>query len=89
MTKRGRLEIIKDILQIIQNNRGEINITPLLRKTNLSSKQFYKYLEEIKNKNFITEKTLLQNKKILLTIRGNKFLEKYKTIINFIQEFEL
>jgi len=89
MAKRERLEIIKDILETIRKNHGEINITPLLRKSNLSSKQFYKYFQEIKNKKFIHEKKDNQNKKIKLTQKGNLFLEKYKTIINFIQEFKL
>ena len=87
--KRGRLEIIRDILGIIEKNHGEINITPLLRKTNISSKNFYEYLREIKEKGFIEEIKRNDKKKIKLKDKGRKYLEKYQTIVNFINEFEL
>ncbi len=89
MAKRGRLEIIKDILSIIQSNQNSIKITPLIRKSNLSSSNFYEYHSELLEKNFIKEATRSNNKFISLTDKGLKFLEKYKTIIRFIDEFEL
>jgi len=87
MTKRNRLEIIKDILRIIKENHS-IRPTPLLRKSNLSSSRFKKYHSELINKKFI-EETYGKNKKIKLTEKGQKYLEKYLTIISFIDEFEL
>ena len=87
MVKRNRLEIIKDILKIIQDNPN-IKHTPLLRKTNISSSRFKEYYLELINKEFIKE-TIGKNKYIILTERGKKYLEKYQTIINFIEEFEL
>lgn len=89
MQKRNRLEIIKDILQIIQKNHGEINLTPLLRRSNISSKRFYEYLKEINQKEFVKTKDNQKEKIIILTEKGKKYLEKYQTIINFIEEFEL
>jgi len=53
MKKRNRLEIIKDILKIIQDNHNSIKITPLLRKSNISSKRFYEYIKELQNKGFV------------------------------------
>ncbi len=89
MAKRGRLEIIKDILSIIRLNQNSIKITPLIRKSNLSSSNFKEYYLELLKKNFIKEKNHSNNKSISLTDKGLKFLEKYKTIISFIDEFEL
>lgn len=86
--KRNKIEIIKDILTIIQQNHNSIRITPLIRKTNISSKRFYLYFKELKNKSLIKE-TNPKEKLISLTEKGTKYIEKYKTIIKFIEEFEL
>jgi predicted transcriptional regulator len=89
MAKRNKLEIIQAILKIIQDNHNSIKITPLLRKTNISSSRFKEYLADLKNKEFIKQTSRDNNKIITLTDKGYRFLEKYKTIINFIDEFEL
>ncbi len=89
MAKRSRLEIIKDILSIIQSNQNSIKITPLIRKSNLSSSNFYEYHSELLKKEFIKETTHSNNKSVSLNDKGLRFLEKYKTIINFIDEFGL
>ncbi|MFH1315940.1 MAG: winged helix-turn-helix domain-containing protein [Candidatus Woesearchaeota archaeon] len=88
--KRDRLEVIYDFLKIIQDNHNSIKSTPLLRKTNLSSQSFSEYFEEMISKGFIKEIYDKKNKKyITLTDKGFKFLDKYKYIIGFIEEFEL
>lgn len=89
MVKRGRLEITKDILLIIQQNSEGILYTHLLRKANLSSKLFIGYYNFLINKEFIRESNKEGKKLIILTDKGCLFLEKYKTILNFIEEFEL
>ena len=90
MKKRGRLEIIKDILRVIQENRNSIKQTPLLRKSNISTAKFKEYSKELLEKEFIKEtQNNYGDKTISLTQKGYDFLEKYKTIINFIEEFEL
>jgi len=90
MKKRGRLEIIKDILKNIQDNKNSIRQTPLLRKSNISSSKAKEYFAELLEKEFIKEaKSSSGEKRISLTQKGFDFLEKYKTIINFIDEFEL
>jgi predicted transcriptional regulator len=88
MAKRARLEIIKDILTIIQKNHNEIKFTPLLRQSNISSSRFREYFDDLLKKGFIKEISE-KEKYISLTEKGYKFLEKYKTIISFIDEFEL
>lgn len=90
MKKRGRLEIIKDILRVIQENRNSIKQTPLLRKSNVSTLKFKEYSKELLEKEFIKETQNQDGEKtISLTQKGYYFLEKYKTIISFIEEFEL
>jgi predicted transcriptional regulator len=90
MKKRGRLEIIKDILRVIQENRNSIKQTPLLRKSNISTSKFKEYSKELIEKEFIKEtKNNSGEKTLSLTQKGFDFLEKYKTIVSFIEEFEL
>jgi len=87
MAKRNKLEIIKDILKIVQDNHS-IKPTPLLRRSNISTSRFKEYYLELLEKEFIKE-TSGKNKQITLTEKGYRYLEKYSTIINFIDEFEL
>jgi predicted transcriptional regulator len=88
--KRGRLEIMRDILSIIHENRNLIKPTPLLRKSGLSSGGFKEYYLALLERNLIKEiKDAQKNKQLVLTEKGFRFLEKYKTMINFIEEFEL
>ncbi|OGJ17083.1 hypothetical protein A3K73_01510 [Candidatus Pacearchaeota archaeon RBG_13_36_9] len=89
MPKRERLEIIKDILEVVKNNRA-IKMTPLLRKSNLSSQRFVEYFKELSDKGFITESVDKHGKKVyFLSEKGFRYLEKYKTIMGFINELEL
>jgi predicted transcriptional regulator len=89
MKKRAKLEIIKDILKIIQDNRNSIKLTPLIRKSKLSSSGFKEYYTELLQRNLVKEIGLSRERKVSLTERGFKFIEKYRTIIEFIDEFEL
>jgi predicted transcriptional regulator len=89
MVKRGKLEIIKDILEIIKANHNSIKPTPLLRKSNISSARFKEYFSELIEKDFVHEIDHKGEKFLSLTDKGFLFLEKYKTIISFIEEFEL
>jgi predicted transcriptional regulator len=89
MVKRGKLEIIYDILKIIQENNNSIKPTPLLRQSNVSTIRFKEYFSELIAKDFVREVNHKGENFISLTDKGFKFLEKYKTIVNFIEEFEL
>jgi predicted transcriptional regulator len=89
MAKRAKLEIIKDILHIVQESKNSIKITPLIRRSNMSSERFREYFNELIEKGFIKEITHGNEKFISLTDKGFRFLEKYKTIVDFIDEFEL
>lgn len=87
--KRNKLEIIQNILRIIQESHNSIKPTPLLRKSNLSSLRFNEYFQDLLEKGFVEEKLANNTKTISLTKKGFTYLEKYKTILGFIEEFEL
>ncbi|NCN51933.1 hypothetical protein GW931_02890 [archaeon] len=90
MGKRDKLEIMRDILKVIKENHGHIKMTPLLRKSNLSSKRFADYKEELLQKELIQEiEEKKRGKQILITTKGMEFLEKYRAIVNFVNEFDL
>ncbi len=90
MTKRERLEIIRDILKIIKENNNSIKPTPLLRKSNLSSERFKEYYLDLVSKKMIVKRVDFRGEKIIsLTEKGFKFLEKYNIIVSFIEEFDL
>ena len=88
--KRDRLEVIFDILKIIQDNHNSIKPTPLLRYSNLSSKSFSEYMDELLRKELVKEISDKKGKKyVTLSDKGFKYLEKYNLILGFIDEFEL
>jgi len=88
--KRDRLEIISVILKIIHDHRNWIKVTPLLRHSNISSQSFSEYYNELIQKGFIREDLDDKGKRyVSLTDKGFNYLEKYKFILDFIEEFEL
>lgn len=91
--KRERLDVIKDILEAIRENR-EIKPTRLLYASNLSPQMFKDYVNELLKKDFIIlkegeGKKNKSRKTILLAKKGNAFLEEYSVIENFIENFGL
>jgi len=88
--KRDKLSVIFDILKIINEHHNSIKPTPLLRYSKLSSSNFSGYYNELIAKGLIKEiKDHNGRKYITLTDKGFKYLEKYKLILGFINEFEL
>ena len=87
--KRGRLEIIRDILNAIRDNRN-IKPTRLLYASNLSPQMFKDYINELITKGFIKLDVNDKDKKAFsLTKKGNDFLEEYRIIENFVENFGL
>ena len=88
--KRERLEVIYDILNIIKEKNNSIKPTPLLRYSNLSSVGFADYYSELLEKGLIKEIFDKKDRKyVTLTDKGFAYLEKYKVITGFIEEFDL
>ena len=87
--KRERLDVIRDILQVVRDNR-QIKPTRLLYASNLSPQMFKDYVDELLNKKFIT---LIEDKKgkkfYSIDRKGHDFLQEYKVIENFIENFGL
>jgi|TARA_Y100000034_G_scaffold34251_1_gene41974 predicted transcriptional regulator len=87
--KRERLDVIRDILKAVRENR-KIKPTRLLYASNLSPQMFKEYINELMSKGFIKLDIDKKEKKMFcITKRGNEFLEEYKVIENFIENFGL
>ena len=87
--KRNRLEIIRDILEVIKNKQGKIKPTHILYKSNLSYLMMEDYLKELIEKEFITEHTSPTGKTYRVTDKGLTYLEKYKMVSEFTTSFGL
>ena len=87
--RRGRLEIIADILRSIQNKKGNIKPTHLLYKSNLSHAKLKEYLETLLEKGMIEEKEVKGKKMILMKEQGHKFLLEFERIKEFSDSFGL
>ncbi len=87
--KRTKLEIIKDILEVVKAKNGKIKPTHILYKSNLSHIMMELYLKELIEKQFISGKIEGKNKTYSITERGNEYLEKYRMISNFTELFGL
>lgn len=93
--KRERLEVIKDILESIRSNR-KIKPTRLLYASNLSPQMFKEYVNELLMKGFIKSEIEVSKKKskkdqkfFILTMKGQNFLQEYRVIENFVENFGL
>jgi predicted transcriptional regulator len=87
--KRERLDVIRDILKTIRENR-QIKPTRLLYASNLSPQMFKEYINELISKKFIKFDIDTNDKKTFsLTKKGQDFLLEYKVIENFIENFGL
>ncbi len=87
--KRTRLEIIKDILEVIRQKSGKIKPTHILYKSNLSHQMMDEYLNELIEKGFIVEHKDDKSRTYSISDKGQKFLEKYQMIIDFADSFGL
>jgi len=87
--KRGRLDIITDMLATLQNSGGEIKPTHLMYKSNLSHVQMSSYLEELLDKELIQKVKKKNNDYIIMTDKGFEFFEKLKQMREFEKTFGL
>jgi predicted transcriptional regulator len=87
--KRERLDVIRDILNTVRENR-QIKPTRLLYASNLSPQMFKEYINELLTKKFIKLEVDGKEKKFFsLAKKGQDFLVEYKVIANFIENFGL
>ena len=87
--KRDKLKIIYDMLNVIKEKGGKIKPTHLMYKANLSHIMMKDYLKELFTMRFITEQVVKTNSYYIITERGLAFLNKYQSIVNFVESFGL
>ena len=87
--KRTRIEIIKDVLEVIKQKSGKIKPTHILYKSNLSHQMMDEYLNELISKDFIMEHRDGKNRTYSISEKGQRFLEKYRMISDFAESFGL
>lgn len=87
--KRSRLEIIRDILDVIKSKQGKMKPTHILYKSNLSHQMLEEYLGDLLHKEFIVEHRTSEGKRYSVTEKGFAFLEKYRSIVEFTDSFGL
>ena len=85
--KRGKMDIIRDILRVIYENNNSIAPTKLMRTCNLSFQMFGEYVEELKYKGFIREDMKGKRSTYSLSIKGQNFFFKFKEFAQFLEEF--
>jgi predicted transcriptional regulator len=85
--RRDRIDMIISILEAIEGEGKKAKPTHILYKANLSHKLMKRYLNELKNKGFIIENE--DNKNIILTDTGIKFLSELRKMKRFIESFGL
>ena len=88
-TKRDRLEIFHDVLKAINNKNGKIKPTHLMYKSNLSHSMLNEYLVELIKRKFIEEIETNEGKSYIITKAGLEYIEKYSSIIKFVDSFGL
>jgi len=88
--KRERLEVIYDILKVVRDSGNSIKPTRLLYASNLSPQMFKEYIDELLGKGFLASTEDDDNRRTYsLTTKGFTFLEKYKTVMEMIENFGL
>lgn len=86
--KRTRIEVIKDILEVLRKNR-KVKITHLIYKSNLSNNSIKPYLADLL-KNKLIDK-ICDNEKnfFIITNKGEDFLKEYNKIKVFSEAYGL
>ena len=87
-SKRTKLEIIKDLLDVLQKNK-RVKITHLIYKGNLSNNSIKPYLEELLKNSLVEEFFEDEQRFFRITPRGNEFLMEFNKIKIFSESFGL
>lgn len=87
--KRGRLEVMYDIVSTIRENNNSLGPTRLQYQSNLSPQMFREYIAELLEKKFILEFTNGKKRLFSLTQKGFSFIEQFEVIQSFVDDFNL
>ena len=85
--RRGKLEIIADMLRSIKSKEGKIKPTHLLYKSNLSHTKLKEYVNILLEKGMVEEQIVKGKKMILMKEDGYKFLLEFDRIKEFSDSF--
>ncbi|MBS3079334.1 hypothetical protein J4218_04385 [Candidatus Pacearchaeota archaeon] len=86
--KRTKLEIIRDMLNILQRNR-KVKITHLIYKANLSNNSIKPYLDDLLKNGLVEQYAEDDQKLFRITMKGNEFLMEFSKIKVFSESFGL
>jgi len=87
--RRGKIEIIHDMLRSMQDKGGNIKPTHLLYKSNLSHSKMKEYVAELMNNGMMEEIEVKKKRMFSLTDKGSNFLVEYSKIKEFSDSFGL
>ena len=87
--RRGKLEVIADILKSIQDKEGTIKPTHLLYRSNLSHAKLKEYVNMLLERGMIEEKLVKKKKMFFMKEQGHKFLSEFERIKDFSDSFGL
>ena len=88
MKKRTRLEVLKDLLEVLQKNK-QVKITHLIYKANLSNNSIKPYLEYLLKNNLIEQIIIDEKRMFKITLKGNEFLQEFNKIKVFSESYGL
>ncbi len=88
-SKRGRPEIIFDILLSVQESGGKIKPTRLLYKSNLSHARLKLYMESLMSQGLLSSDPPDNESRrfIALTEKGHQFIAEYRKMKELVESF--
>ncbi len=87
--RRGRMEIVMDMLTSIQEKGGKIKPTHLMYKANLSHKLMNTYLEDLMKNELVAEVEGKHSKYLIIKEKGLNFISEFRKMKQFQETFGL
>ena len=87
--KRTRVDIIEDMLSSILSKGGRIKPTHLMYKSNMSHVQMKVYLDDLVQKELVKKVKEGHYDYVIITDKGNEFVQKLKQMREFEKAFGL
>jgi len=85
--KRGKPEIVCDILSAVRDSGGKIKPTRLLYKSNLSHARLKLYLDSLVKQELLVIERTEEKSMIVITQKGYRFLDEYRKMKQLIESF--
>ncbi|MBI3623682.1 hypothetical protein HY212_06420 [Candidatus Pacearchaeota archaeon] len=88
MKKRTKLEVIKDILEVLKQNK-KVKITHLIYKANLSNNSIKPHIESLLKNQFVLQEENDGKRAYQITQKGQEFLDEFKKMKIFEDSYGL